>query len=72
MTITDYYRLGNEQSSAMFSEIVAGTLRSASLVYMWMRGESLPCFREQLFIQQVVKKIFGQKVPLEELFPKNQ
>lgn len=59
-----------EKTSQMMSDICLGTRRSLSTVYKWMSGERVPCYLEQVFIQKVVKKIFNELVPLDELFTK--
>ena len=63
-----FYRLDSEKSSRMVREICAGTLRAPSTVYMWLKGERKPCHLEQKFIKKVVSTIYGESVPLKELF----
>ena len=67
-TITYFYKLDAEKSSAMFKDICSGTMRAPSTVYMWMRGEWKPCDLEKQFIRRMVKKYYSVSVPLKELF----
>lgn len=67
-TITYFYKLDAEKSSAMVRDICSGTLRAPSTVYMWLKGERKPCFLEQRYIRSVVKKHYNVSVPLSELF----
>ena len=67
-TITYFYKLDAEKSSAMVRDICSGTMRAPSTVYMWLKGERKPCFLEQQFIRKMVKKHYSVSVPLAELF----
>ena len=67
-TIKYYYELDEEKSSQLVRDVLAGTQRSPSTVYMWLRGERKPCFLEKQFIAKAVKKIYGEKVTIKELF----
>lgn len=67
-TIQYYYNKDKEISSKMVSEAVLKTKKSPSAVYMWMRGERIPCHLEQECLQQIVKKYYNESVPLSELF----
>lgn len=68
-TITYFYKLDESKSGLMVADIVTGTRRAISTVYMWMRGERQPCYLEKKHIQRAVKKYYGEDIPIEELFP---
>lgn len=67
-TIQYFYNSDREKAHLMVADAVIATRRSPSTVYMWMRGERIPCFLEKVCLQKLVEKHFGERVPLEELF----
>lgn len=67
-TIEWVYGLDPEKSTRLVTEVCNGTMRTSSCVYHWMHRKRTPCYLEMLFIQKVVKKIYGLEIPLAELF----
>lgn len=69
-TIVHIYGLDPEKSSRLVTDVCTKTLRTASCVYMWMRGQRTPCYLEAKCIQESVREIYGLDVPINELFEK--
>lgn len=68
-TIKYIFESDPEKSQALIKALATGTLRSLVTIYHWLMMRRRPCFLEMKFIQKQIAEIYGEEIPLTELFP---
>lgn len=68
-TIKYIFESDPEKAQDLIKALATGTLRSLVTIYHWLMMRRRPCFLEMKFIQKQIAEIYGEEIPLTELFP---